>query len=79
MKLNVWKILFLLVIIGILFFPSYSKIQQLSQKDEALSQRVELLENKNKRLAEEIELLKSDPVYIEEVARQIINFGYLTK
>ena len=72
MKLNVWKILFVLVIIILLFFPPYSKIQKLRQKDIALSQKLGLLEIENKRLSEEIEMLKSDPVYIEEVARQTL-------
>jgi cell division protein FtsB len=64
------KIIFWLVIMGILFFPAYSKLQKLTSRDKALSQKVEKLKIENERLTQENQLLKSDPVYIEEVARE---------
>ena len=70
MNFRIWKVLFWLILIIIIFLPSYSKIQQLNTTDKELSSRLESLESENKRLSEEIELLKSDPVYIEEVARK---------
>jgi len=52
-----------------MFLPAYSKIQKLKSKDTALSQKLKYLEQENKMLQEEIQMLKTDPVYIEEVAR----------
>ncbi|MFH1062410.1 MAG: septum formation initiator family protein [Candidatus Omnitrophota bacterium] len=70
MKVLLGKIIFWLLIISILFFPAYSKIQKLTLRDKALSQKVEKLKIENERLAQENELLKTDLVYIEEVARE---------
>ena len=70
MKLNLCKNLLWLVVLGVLFFPVYAKTQQLRQKDAVLSQKLERLALENKKLSEEIELLKTDAVYIEEVARE---------
>ena len=70
MNFKSWKIIFWLLLIIILFFPVYSKIQKLKLKDEVFSQQLEHLAHENERLLEEIEMLKSDPIYIEEVARE---------
>ena len=70
MKISVGKIVFWCIIISILFFPAYSKIQKLKLRDKALSQKVEKLKQDNEKLAQENELLKNDLVYIEEVARE---------
>lgn len=70
MKITLGKIILWLFIIGIVFFPAYSKIQKLKLRDKALSQKAEKLELENERLSQENELLKNDPVYIEEVARE---------
>ena len=70
MKLTFWKIIFLLVFIVVLFFPSYSKVQKLKAKDRALAEQVARLKIENERLYKENQMLKDDPVYIEEVARE---------
>ena len=70
MKLTLGKVIFLLILISILFFPSYSKLQKLKIKDKALSEKVKRLEIENQRLMQENQMLKDDPVYIEEVARE---------
>jgi cell division protein FtsB len=70
MKISFGKIVFWLLIFGILFFPAYSKIQKLKLRDKALSQKVEKLKQENERLTQENELLRNDLVYIEEVARE---------
>ena len=72
MKYRRWKNLFLGVLIVVLFFPIYSKIQQLKLKDKALSLQLEQVIIENKYLTEEIVMLKTDPVYIEEVARDTL-------
>ncbi|MDD5746288.1 MAG: septum formation initiator family protein [Candidatus Omnitrophica bacterium] len=70
MKLTLGKAIIAAVVIVIVFFPTYSKIHQLRLKDAALTQKTEYLSRQNQQLAEEIEMLKTDPVYIEEVARE---------
>lgn len=70
MKFTIRKTLFLLALIAVLFFPSYSKVQKLKAKDKALLEQVERLRIENERLAQENQMLKDDPVYIEEVARE---------
>jgi cell division protein FtsB len=69
-KLTLWKTIAWLTGIGILFFPTYSRIAQLKAKDAVLSQKMEHLTRDNEQLSEEIEMLKTDPVYIEEIARE---------
>lgn len=69
MKFKLWKLVFWLVLIMLIFLPAYSKIQKLKSKDTMLSQQLKYLEQENERLQEEIQMLKTDPVYIEEVAR----------
>ncbi|MBU1087491.1 MAG: septum formation initiator family protein [Candidatus Omnitrophica bacterium] len=70
MKLTLAKILVVIFILGILFFPAYSKTQKLTLRDKVLSQKVEELKLENKGLLQENELLTNDPIYIEEVARE---------
>jgi len=70
MKIALWKwMVGGFVIIGI-FFPAYSKIQKLKQKDQALTQDLERLTAENARLTEENDMLRNDPVYVEEIARE---------
>ncbi|MFH1459507.1 MAG: septum formation initiator family protein [Candidatus Omnitrophota bacterium] len=70
MKIKLWKIVFWLIILILIFFPTYSKIQKLKSKDEVLSQKLEKLVQENEILSQEIQMLKTDPVYIEEIARE---------
>jgi len=70
MKPKLGTIIIIVFILGILFFPAYSKIQKLTLRDKALSQKVKELKNENERLLQENELLTNDLVYIEEVARE---------
>ncbi|MFH2137620.1 MAG: septum formation initiator family protein [Candidatus Omnitrophota bacterium] len=72
MNFKWWKVILFLIVVAVLFFPSYSKIQKLKSKDAVLSQKLDRLQLENKRLSDEIEMLKSDPVYIEEVARETL-------
>ena len=58
------------ILILVLFLPTYSKIQKLKQKEQLQARQLEHLTSENKRLSEENEMLKSDPVYVEEIARQ---------
>ncbi len=70
MKFSIGKTLAWLVLMAIVFFPTYSKVQKLKAKDKALLEKVERLNIENERLSQENRMLKDDPVYIEEVARE---------
>ena len=70
MKRAIYKIVGGAVLAGVIFFPLFSRIQKLQQRDQVLSQKLERISLENKRLSEENQLLKTDPVYIEEVARE---------
>jgi len=70
MKKWLWKIGFWLIVVFIIFFPTFSKVQKLKTTDRVLSQKLERLSEDNEELTRENEMLKNDPVYIEEVARE---------
>jgi len=57
---------FLLVV----FLPSYSKMQDLRTKNADYDEQIEYLTQKQKELEEEVHLLRTDPVYLEKVARE---------
>ena len=52
------------------FLPSYTKMQDLEQKNLEYTQHIKMLTNKTGELEEEVRLLKDDPVYLEKVARE---------
>ena len=64
-------ILFLiLLLLGIIFIPGYLRIRKLAWENRSLEQEIAQIELENKRLKEEYERLKSDPIYLEQVARE---------
>ena len=60
----------LTIIVLIIFLPSYSKMQDLKQKNLDYKRQIEQLQQKSAELKEEKRLLESDPVYLEKVARE---------
>ena len=58
------------VIVVILFLPSYTKMQELKQKNQDMFQKIQYLETKNKKLEQEQKFLKNNPEYLEKVARE---------
>jgi cell division protein DivIC len=58
------------VVIVLVFLPSYSKMQELKQKNQDLVDRIQYLEVKNKKLEQEQQFLKNNPEYLEKVARE---------
>ena len=63
--------LFLLaIIVLIIFLPSYTKMQDLKQKNLDYKRQIEQLRQKSSELREEKRLLENDPVYLEKVARE---------
>ena len=67
------KLIFILVIITILvviFFPGFSRLQQLKEENRNLEKRIEILKRTNKELKKEKEKLENDPSYVEKIARE---------
>ncbi|MCM8812487.1 MAG: septum formation initiator family protein [Candidatus Omnitrophica bacterium] len=70
MWLKTLKVTLFVLFIYIFFFPTVVKMQEMKQRDAALSAELSRLQQENRILSEEIEMLKTDPVYIESVARE---------
>lgn len=60
----------LTIIVLIIFLPSYTKMQDLKQKNLDYKKQIEQLQQEALELREEKRLLESDPVYLEKVARE---------
>jgi len=56
------------VVLGV-YFPNFSKMQELKETNRNLEEEIALIKEKNAVLEEKITRLKTDPVYVEEVAR----------
>lgn len=57
-------------IVLIAFLPSFSKKQDLLQRNASLEERIKELELEKAALIEENRLLDEDPVYLEKIARE---------
>ena len=69
LKNATWLFAFATVVL-ILFLPSYTKMQDLSQKNFEYEKKIKELGDKNSRLKIEQRLLENDPEYLEKVARE---------
>ena len=57
-------------IVFIFFLPSYTKLQDLKERNADFAKEIQALKKENTQLAEEKRLLEQDPVYLEKVARE---------
>ena len=64
-------VIFLVISLGLflIFLPGYSKRQELAAKNERLQRRIKELEEENRRFLVEEERLRTDPAYVEKIAR----------
>ena len=69
LKNAIWLFVFSLFLL-LVFMPSYTKMQDLRQKNADYQKQIEQLKVKNVQLTEEKRLLQDDPVYLEKVARE---------
>src|SRR3989338_2804919 len=69
MKNAIWLFAFAITVL-IVFLPSYTKMQDLRQKNFDYAKQLEGLKEENTRLNEEKRRLEHDPVYLEKVARE---------
>jgi cell division protein FtsB len=54
----------------LMFLPTFTRMQDLKQKDLEYQAKINGLQQENVRLKEERRLLEEDPVYLEKVARE---------
>jgi cell division protein FtsB len=60
----------LTILVLFIFLPSYTKMQDLRQKNKDYAYQLQLLKERKIRLIEEKKLLENDPMYLEKVARE---------
>lgn len=53
-----------------IFLPSYTRLQDLRQKNVDYSKQIEALKHRKIKLLEEKRLLEQDPTYLEKVGRE---------
>ena len=58
------------ILLLVLFLPSYSKLQELRDKNLELEARIKKLSVENVILGQELELIEKDPVYQERIVRE---------
>ncbi|MBN3038260.1 MAG: septum formation initiator family protein [Candidatus Omnitrophica bacterium] len=63
-------ILSAIVILGVIYIPNYLKIKSLARENRELEGQIEQIKQVNQRLSEEHQKLLSDPLYLENVARE---------
>ena len=68
-KNALWLFAFTLFVLFI-FLPSYTKLQDLRQKNSDYAQQLESLKLRRIKLLEEKRLLEEDPAYLEKVGRE---------
>src|SRR3989338_8438534 len=57
-------------VILIIFLPSYTKMQDLRQKNIEYAEQIQQLKKENVLLLEEKNRLNNDPVYLEKIGRE---------
>ena len=67
---NALTLFIVTVAIVLVYLPSYTKMQELKQKNEEFARRILELEAKNKKLQEEGGFLMTDPAYLEKIGRE---------
>jgi cell division protein FtsB len=68
-KNAIWLFVITLFVL-FLFLPSYTKLQDLKQRNIDYERQVQILKERKIKLTEEKRLLEQDPVYLEKVARE---------
>ena len=62
-------VLILLAIISFTFLPKYTKIKELAEQQDALSERIENTQKDVDTLKKDLKSFKEDPFYLEKAAR----------
>jgi cell division protein FtsB len=65
------------ILLGVIFIPGYLKLRRLTRQNREFEKQIEEIKQANMKLKEEQQKLISDPLYLEEVARE--KFGVVRK
>jgi cell division protein FtsB len=63
-------VIIILILLVVIYFPGFSRLQQLKEENKALEKRISELKEKNEELRKEGHKLQTDPTYLESVARE---------
>ncbi len=63
-------VIIILILLIVIYFPGFSRLQQLKEENKALEKRISELKEKNEELEKERHKLQTDPTYLESVARE---------
>ena len=58
------------IVVLLVFLPTFSRWQDVKQRDLEDEKKIQALKEERVRLAEEKQLLEEDPAYLEKVARE---------
>jgi cell division protein FtsB len=67
---NAFWLFGIVVFILIIFLPGYTKLQELRDKNQELTEQIKKMNIENALLLEELARVQNDPVYQEKIARQ---------
>ena len=69
LKNAIWLFITATVVL-LVFLPSFTKMQDIKQRNGEYQKEIQALKADNTKLTEERRLLEEDPVYLEKVARE---------
>jgi len=69
LKKAVWLFLFAFLVL-LAFLPSYTKLQDLKQRNQDFEERTAKLQKEVENLNKRLYRLENDPAYLEKVARE---------
>ena len=67
------RLIYILIVIAVIiaiYFPGFSKLQEIREANRNLERRIEVLTKSNEELKKEKERLENDPSYTEKIARE---------
>ncbi len=60
----------IVILLLIIFLPSYTKLQELRDRNKDLEMKIKYLNVENTLLQQELKRIESDPIYQEKIARE---------
>jgi cell division protein DivIC len=69
LKKGTWLFLFAFLVL-LAFLPSYTKLQDLKQRNQDFEERIVSLQREMDDLNQKLHRLENDPVYLEGIARE---------
>ncbi|MEM9399112.1 MAG: septum formation initiator family protein [Verrucomicrobiota bacterium] len=67
--------IFFVVIVSAFLWPQIKRNQDIQKRKELLAQRIEDIKEESRLIEEELYALQDDRLYIERMARDVLNYG----